>query len=492
MKKVLASQPAARAAGLAMLFAALTTIVPLAAHAGLIPAPAQVLAMWNGKDGASVRRELRAIVLKGYAPGATAAVKLDAGESAYWLGVQDTRAGRPDSALARYRQAVSLRGDFLEGFALIDQLVLRGKPADLTEARSLAEKLAGEAGLSDPKRAPEARARLAWVMHRQGSSSEAAAELREHALELYRRPLWTRRFLEMQRAGGDEANAWRAAVLLSARARHQDTAAESALFVLQKQLRYNDDRRMLSVSVIVDRALSEERSFLQGLGGASETVRAKDGFPLQVLTFPANPDSTRGAPVLIVAAADTLAAADSLIAALTHTGHAVAVLSPRGTFGSIAPGMWGADAWLGREAAFYTTTTTDAGVVMDVLGKRSAFTGGKPWIVAACGDRAPIALALVRARRSTPALVLIAPKLPLVEIAEFRAQLRATKLRTFVQIGPEEPEALELSDLLAKDTLPGQVRVADSGRPGRGAALFRAEPKVSQRLLDWLVEKPGK
>ncbi|MEQ1831729.1 MAG: hypothetical protein ABL977_01655, partial [Candidatus Eisenbacteria bacterium] len=140
----------------------------------------------------------------------------------------------------------------------------------------------------------------------------------------------------------------------------------------------------------------------------------------------------------------------------------------------------------------YTTTTTDAGIVMDALGKRSAFAGGKPWIVAACGDRAPVALALVRARRSTPALVLIAPKLPLVEIAEFRAQLRATKLRTFVQIGPEEPEALELSDLLAKDTLPGQVRVADSGRPGRGAAIFRAEPKVSQRLLDWLVEKPGK
>ena len=281
-------------------------------------------------------------------------------------------------------------------------------------------------------------------------------------------------------------------MLLSARARRADAGIESVLVELQHRLRFNDDRRTLSVSVILDRAVADEQAFVNGLHGQAEVVRMKDGFPLQVLTFPAHVSSARLAPVLMVAGADTLAAADSLIAALTSAGHPVALLSPRGTFGSVASTAWDADAWRGREHLFLATTTADAGAVMDALAKRPAFGGGRPWIVCAAGDRAPIALELARARRGTPALALIAPRLPLVEIAEYRARLRALRVRTFVQISPEEPDALELSDLLARDTLPGQVRVADSGARGRGGAIFRADPKVARRLVDWLEERPGK
>lgn len=465
---------------------------PVAVRAGLIPAPAQVLAMWNGKDGASVRRELRAIAASGDAKPATTGQRIDGGEAAYWLGVQDQRAGRPDSALAQFRRAVTLRGDFDDGFALIDLLAQRARPADLAEARELAATLAVQANTSDTKRVPEAHARLAWLLHKLGQSAEGAAELRDYAPALYRRPLWTRRFLEIQRAGGDDVAAWQAAVLLSARARRADASIESVLVELQHRLRFNDDRRTLSVSVILDRAVADEQAFVNGLHGQAEVVRMKDGFPLQVLTFPAHVSSARLAPVLMVAGADTLAAADSLIVALTSAGHPVALLSPRGTFGSVASTAWDADAWRGREHLFLATTTADAGAVMDALAKRPAFGGGRPWIVCAAGDRAPIALELARARRGTPALVLIAPRLPLVEIAEYRARLRALRVRTFVQISPEEPDALELSDLLARDTLPGQVRVADSGARGRGGAIFRADPKVARRLVDWLEERPGK
>ena len=481
---------------------ALTTVVaaavlsllaaPIAVRAGLIPAPAQVLAMWNGKDGASVRRELRAIAASGEVASATIGQKIDGGEAAYWLGVQDQRAGRPDSALAQLRRAVALRGDFDDGFALIDMLAQRARPADLTEAHELAATLAPQATGADPKRAPEAHARLAWLLHKLGRSAEGAEELREQASELYRRPLWTRRFLEIQRAGGDDTGAWKAAVLLSARARRADAGIESVLVELQHRLHFNDDRRIISVSVILDRAIAEEQAFVSGLHGQAEVVRMKDGFPLQVLTFPALTQGARLAPVLIVAAADTLAAADSLIAALTSAGHPVALLSPRGTFGSVARAAWDADAWRGREHLFLATTTADAGTVMDALAKRPAFGGGRPWIVCAAGDHAPIALELARARRGIPALVLIAPRLPLVEIAEYRARLRSLRVRTFVQVAPEEPDALELSDLLARDTLPGQVRVADSGERGRGGAIFRADPKVARRLLAWLEERPGK
>jgi hypothetical protein len=36
------------------------------------------------------------------------------------------------------------------------------------------------------------------------------------------------------------------------------------------------------------------------------------------------------------------------------------------------------------------------------------------------------------------------------------------------------------------------VRVADSGTHGKGAALFRGEPRVMERFYSWLAEKPAK
>ena len=76
-------------------------------------------------------------------------------------------------------------------------------------------------------------------------------------------------------------------------------------------------------------------------------------------------------------------------------------------------------------------------------------------------------------------------------VAEYRARLRTLGVRTFVQGSPEVPSALELGDLLSRMTAPGQVRVADSGLRGRGVAIFRGDPKIAQRLLVWLEEKPA-
>src|SRR5262249_54314584 len=126
--------------------------------------------------------------------------------------------------------------------------------------------------------------------------------------------------------------------------------------------------------------------------------------------------------------------------------------------------------------------------VMDELARRRQVPPGG-WIVGAGGSCAPVALAIARARHDTSALLLVAPQLPWVEVAEYRARLNALHVRTFVQVSPEEPEALEFGDLLSRQTAPGQVRVADSAQPGRGLAIFRADPKVPKRLLDWLVER---
>jgi pimeloyl-ACP methyl ester carboxylesterase len=156
---------------------------------------------------------------------------------------------------------------------------------------------------------------------------------------------------------------------------------------------------------------------------------------------------------------------------------------------ALGPGAYGPEAWAGKPAAFTSTIAGDAVRVMDALAQKHVVPAGG-WVVAAAGDAAPVALAIARARRDTRALVLVAPKLPVVEVAEYRARLRALGTRTFVQAAPEEPNALELGDLLSRQTASGQVRVADSGAQGRGVAIFRADPKVAKRLLDWLAE-PG-
>jgi hypothetical protein len=77
-------------------------------------------------------------------------------------------------------------------------------------------------------------------------------------------------------------------------------------------------------------------------------------------------------------------------------------------------------------------------------------------------------------------------------VAETRARLRTLGTRTYVQASPEEPDALELGDLLSRQTASGQVRVADSGARGRGVAIFRADPKIAKRALDWLAEPAPK
>ena len=373
----------------------------------------------------------------------------------------------------------------------MDALFRRGNASELHEARAVVQELAEQASISVPQRAPEAHARLAWALYKLGHADSALTQIQTYCNELHRRPTWTRRFTEIELAAGDSVTAWRGLVVSSARSRRHDAELEALVSRVQRALHYSDERRQLSVGLMLDKVMAEESAFASAGGGRVEVLNSKDGFPLQCFTFPASRDSTRRAPCLfLLSPADTVAAMDSLVAALTRSGHPVALLAPRGTFGSLGPGAYGPEAWLGLEAKFEAVTTADAARVMDVLGKRADFTGA-PWIVGAVGDRALAALAVARARKNTPALVLIAPRLPLVEVAETRARLRVMKTRTYVQVSPEEPNSLELGDLLARDTLPGQVRVADSGLAGRGAAIFRGDRKVTDRLLVWLQEKPA-
>jgi hypothetical protein len=459
------------------------------AHAGLIEPPPAIVAMWDGKDGASVRAALLPIAALGEQPGASARQKLESGEAAWWLGVQDERAGRADSALAQWRRAVAMRGDFPEGFALIDALARSAKASALSEAYGLAVSFAEQARTGMPSRLIEAQARLAWVRSLRGNADSALAGVAEWRDALRLRPAWTRRLATIEH--GDHAGAWKSLTLLSARTRGQDTAVESLLVLTQRALGYNDERRQLTVSTLRATVEDGERRFTTSLDASLESTPASDGFPVRWYRVPARAGAPARAPLLLVLAPiDSLVAADSLAAAFAAAGHPVVLLPPRGSYAALGRGAYGPDAWAGRPAAFVSTVAADAGLAMTALASRGAIARGG-WIVGGAGDATPIALAIARARKDTRALVFVAPRIPLVEVAETRARLRALGTRTYVQASPEEPDALELGDLLSRQTASGQVRVADSGQRGRGVAIFRGDPKVAKRMLDWL-EEPAK
>jgi len=470
----------------------LCLLLATTAHAAGIPAPPHLVAMWQGRDGAYVRTFLSATAASGDAPGASASQRLDAGEAAYWLGVQHALAGRVDSARADWRRAVRLRGDYDEGFALIDLLASGRRTADLAEARAIAGELAQQADLSVPKRVVESHARLAWTLSRLGRADSAAVELRTYAPDLWRRPVWTRRAMHIQWAGGDLEAAWRSALVLAIRGRGQDREADSLLTMLTRRLGWSDDRRTIPLREGVARALADERLFAEGLGGRVETLRGTDGFPLQMFTFPATTDSVRGEAVLmILAPGDTIRSAAALVRGFTTAGSPVALLAPRGAYGSRAMGALGADVWVAREAEHERATTLDARAAMATLTTRPAFKG-RGWVVGAAGDHAPAALRVIEGARDVRALLLVAPHVPVVSVADYRSRLRATGTRTFVQVSPEEPSALEFGDLLARDTAPGQVRVADTGEAGRGLAILGSEARIMPRIVTWVREGAAK
>ena len=470
----------------------LQVAIAITAHAGLIDAPPAIVAMWDGKDGASVRAALLGIAALGEKPGASARQKLESGEAAWWLGVQDERAGRADSAVAQWRRAVAMRGDFDEGFALTEALARRSRVAALDEAYGVAFSLADQARMGMPSRLAEAQGRFAWIRQLRGHPDSALAGVLEWDDELRKKPAWTRRMATIEHAARAHGRAWRSLTLLAARTRGRDAAVESLLVLTQHALGYADEQRESAVSALRAPVEKSEWRFTLTLLASLDSLRAKDGFTVRWYRVSAQPGTASKPPLLLVLApGDSLVSADSLAAAFAAAGRTVVLLPPRGTGVALGPGAYGPEAWAGRPAAFASTIAADAGRAMDALASRHAVPAGG-WVVGAAGDAAPVALAIARARRDTRAIVFVAPRLPVVEVAETRARLRALGTRTFVQASPEEPDALELGDLLSRQTASGQVRVADSGDRGRGVAIFRADPKVAKRLLDWLAEPEQK
>ena len=336
------------------LVTSLLLVMPAAALAGLIEPPPAIVAMWDGLDGASVRAALLPIAALGEQPGASARQKLESGGAAWWLGVQDERAGRADSALAQWRRAVTMRGDFDEGFALIDALSRRSSPTALDEAYGLAFSYADQARMGMPSRLAEAQGRLAWARQLRGHPDSALAGVLEWGDALRRRPAWTRRLATIEHAAGDHARAWKSLTLLAARTRRRDAAMESLLVLTQHALGYADEQRELTVGALRAPVEKGEWRFTLLLAARMDSLRAKDGFTVRWYRVPAqavapertgaaskSPGPSRAPLLLVLAPDDSLVAADSLAAAFAAAGRTVVLLPPRGTCAAVGPGAYG-------------------------------------------------------------------------------------------------------------------------------------------------------
>jgi hypothetical protein len=108
------------------------------------------------------------------------------------------------------------------------------------------------------------------------------------------------------------------------------------------------------------------------------------------------------------------------------------------------------------------------------------------YVVAGVGASATSAVVAAGLDPAARAILLVDPVPDAVATGPMRAALVALARPTFVQVSAEAFEAGELASAIVDACPPGRVRVADSGRGGRGAAIFQSGAVVGKRFTDWL------
>ncbi|MEO5989357.1 MAG: hypothetical protein ABIU54_14935, partial [Candidatus Eisenbacteria bacterium] len=330
--------------------------------------------------------------------------------------------------------------------------------------------------------------RLAWAQGLSGQADSAVAIIVEGAAPLIRDPLWAKRFAGIAIAAGQQDLAWRIALPMAVRARGTDPVAMELL----RRSAATGGPRMDPVGMVareVAKRDSSEMRLRTALGARKLVVRTADGFPLAVTFVPARSPARPRVLLCLAQPSDTLAVFDSLAIQLARQGIAMAIVDPRGSRGSVAATAFGTDVWHGRERALLDRTARDASEALTALVRLRLVAPGPAWV----GATGTLALAAVQATaRDTrfAAVLLITPAPAAVDRGTLRATLEKSAVPVFIQVAPEEIEATMFADRLAASLPMKQSRVADTNQQGRGAAIFRADPKAVGRLLMWCKGVP--
>ena len=426
--------------------------------------------------------ELRARLLA-YADSAVAAGDaVGASEAFGHAGESFRRETRPDSAILCQRRALELESAEPRLFALADQLLLRGAPADLAEAVGRLE------AARTPAVHPQILGRLAWSRFLQGRPDTADAIFAPIAQHLLPHPEWRYR---MARVALERRDYRRAGDLLLPNAVRTRGTDDEVVGMLQRigdaaEMTERLQQEVRRQVLLGDRPLLD---LARQLGGSLVTFDASDGFTLGGLLLPAPSPARSRRPLLaivLLAPSDSLPLGDSLAVALRRHGITSLLLHPRGSGLSAGPFCPSPESWFDREALLQARVARDVGEAA-----RWAAAGGRVdttrYLVVGVRASAPMAVEAATLDPRVKALLLVSPLPALVDWGTMAARLGRLRLPVFFQIGADDLyDSFRLIDPLYQAGDRGASRVVESHMPGSGLAQFRHDPRLAQRFLEWL------
>jgi hypothetical protein len=438
--------------------------------------------------------ELRARLLA-YADSAAAAGRVGSAADARRYAAQSfQREGRVDSAIVCYRLALGASDEAGSLFALTDQLLLRRGPGDIAEALSRLD--AARENFEEPA-LPQVLGRLAWGRFQQGEIDTAAALFAAAGPGLRSHPEWRYRLARLALERKDYRRSIDLLLPEAVRTRGTDQdivglleSAGDALGITRR-LQAEVRRRVEDL----DRPTVE---LARQLGGRLVALGASDGFTLGGLLVPAPRTASRRPPLLAVvllSPADTLAAADSLVAALHRHGLTTLLLHPRGSGTSVGPSCPSPEAWFDRESALQARVARD--VVEAARWARSVTpVDTTRYVVAGVAASATMAVEAATLDPGAGALLLVSPAPAMVDWGATGARLARRQVPVFFQIAAEDLDvSARITDALYQAGDRAASRVVESRTPGSGLAQFRDDPRLAARFLAWLdatLRPPGR
>lgn len=412
---------------------------------------------------------------------------LAAGEALYYVGQSFDRESRPDSAAACYRRAITLRGAPEERLALADLLLLRRSGDDVREAWAMLDTVSRQADQEGDPAADAYRARLGWAEFLMGRHGEALERFSPIEEKLTHQLAWRYRLGLAHLEAGSARRAFGLLMGVEVAARGQDADVMSALGRAADKAGMGAqlDNQLSQELGMRDKA---ERAALDRLGARRVRFAAADGFALGGIALPSAAGARTPALIVLLAAADTLPAYDSLAVAAHAAGYAVMLLDLRGSGWSVSPVCPTPDTWQGRERAMQTLCAGDAREALRALALLGPVDTTR-YAVCGAGAAAPVAVEAAQRDRRVNALMLLGPEPAVTDRGVMLGMLQRLAMPIAIGQAPEDFLSFGFYEDLYQVSNRGASRVIDARAGGSGLWPLRHDPEAVKRLLLWLKEK---
>ena len=409
-----------------------------------------------------------------------------AGEAWHWAGESWRRGANPDSTIAAYRRANTLRGTFEDRYVLAEALLDRQAPGDIDEALKILQSSLPEAQTESREVAVRYGALLAWGKLLAGDLDSSRNDFAALERDLTRDPLWRYRYGRAVLTGPDTPKAIQLLRPLAVASRAQ---AQDVMELLQRAADRAQQTDMLDHDLaarIQARDDIEER-VVTAIQGRRIKFAGRDRFPLSGVLLEA-PGSGRHRPAIVMMAPDdTLADFDSIGVALRNSGFHTLLVAARGSGWSVGPTCPLPYTWEGREESLMRSTANDVrDAVRATALAAKADTSGYVLVVSRS-----LALAGAQAAaedKRVRALVRLSPNPDPVDRGELVARLAKRKIPVFIQQTIEDYVNAEITDAAYHASAESASRVSDGHSGGHGAIAFKMDARVTPRFRQWLTD----